>query len=129
MVATARHDEVSSRFWGCANQVPKLLKKVREIVIDNTCTSLGVEMLVHRGMGGLDDRPLMQTLVIRSDLLEVLKHRVDHFKGLVYLLSNLGASQDDLAADEDQEHDLRLDHTVDETREQLRLVGAEVVMA
>jgi len=71
----------------------------------------------------------MQTLVTRSDLLEVLKHRVDHFEGLVNLLSNLGASQDNLAADEDQEHNLGLDHTIDETREQLRLVRAEVVMA
>jgi hypothetical protein len=103
-------------------------KRVREIVTDNTCTSLGVEMLVHRGCG-LNDRPLMQILVARSDFLEVLKHRVDHFKGLVDLLSHLGASQDNLAADEDQKHNFRLDHSVDETREQLRLVRAEVVMA
>jgi len=73
--------------------------------------------------------PLMQILVTRSDFLEVLKHRVDHFKGLVNLFSNFRASQDNFAADEDQEHDLRLDHSVDETREQLRLVRAEVVMA
>jgi len=73
--------------------------------------------------------PLMQTLVTRSDFLEVLKHRVDHFEGLVNLFSNFRASQDNLATDEDQEHDLRLDHPVDETREQLRLVRAEVVMA
>ncbi len=47
-------------------------KRVREVVTDNTCTSLGVEMLVHRS-GGLNDRPLMQILVERSDFLEVFE--------------------------------------------------------
>lgn len=51
-----------------------------------------------------------------------LKHRVDHLKCLIDLLAHLGTCQDDLAADEDQEHDLRLDHTIDETRKQLRLI-------
>jgi hypothetical protein len=58
-----------------------------------------------------------------------LKHRVDHFECLVNLFSNFRASQDDLARDEDQENNLRLDHSVDETREQLRFIRAEVVMA
>jgi hypothetical protein len=65
----------------------------------------------------------------RSDLLEVLKHGVDHLEGLINLLTDFGTSQDNLATHEDQEHNLRLDHTVDKTREQLRLVGTEVVMA
>ena len=47
---------------------------------------------------------------------------------MIDLLSNLGTSQDNLAADEDQEHNLGLDHTIDQTREQLRLVRAKVVM-
>ena len=51
-----------------------------------------------------------------------LKHRIDHLKRLIDLLAHLGPCQDDLATDEDQEHDLRLDHTVDETRKQLRLI-------
>ena len=51
-----------------------------------------------------------------------LKHRIDHLKRLINLLAHLRPCQDDLAADEDQEHDLRLDHTVDKTREQLRLI-------
>lgn len=57
-----------------------------------------------------------------------MKHRVDHFEGLVDLLTHFRAGKDDLAADEDQEHNLGLDHAVDETREQLGLVRAEVVM-
>lgn len=57
-----------------------------------------------------------------------LKHRVDHLEGLVNLFSNLRASQDNLATDEDQEHNLWLDHSVDKTGEQLRLVRAEIVM-
>ena len=57
------------------------------------------------------------------------KHRIDQLEGIVDLLSNLGPCQDDLAADEDQKNDLRLDHTVNETREEFRLIRAEVVMA
>ena len=57
-----------------------------------------------------------------------LKDGVDHLKGLVDLLADLGASENDLAAHEDEEHNLGLDHAVDETGEELRLVGAEVVM-
>ena len=57
-----------------------------------------------------------------------LQHRVDHFEGLVDLLTHFRAGEDDLTADEDQEHNLGLDHAVDETREQLGLVRAEVVM-
>ncbi len=61
--------------------------------------------------------------------MHTLQHRVDHFKRLVNLLAHLGTGQDNLAADEDQQHNLGLNHAVDETREQLRLVGAKVVMA
>ena len=69
------------------------------------------------------------TAASRLDFAEILQHGVDHLEGLVDLLSDLGTSENDLAADEDQEDDLRLDHTVDKTREQLGLVRAEVVMA
>jgi hypothetical protein len=62
------------------------------------------------------------------NLAEILQHRVDHLKGLVNLLAHLGAGEDDLTAHENEKHDLRLDHTVDETGEQLGFVGAEVVM-
>lgn len=58
-----------------------------------------------------------------------LKHGIDHLECLVDFLANLGASEDNLAADEDQQDDLGFDHAVDETREQFRLVRAEVVMA
>lgn len=58
-----------------------------------------------------------------------MKHRVDHLEGLVDLLSNFRTRQDDLATDEDQKHDLGFDHSIDQAREQLRLIGAEVVMA
>jgi hypothetical protein len=58
-----------------------------------------------------------------------LKNRVYHFEGLVNFLSDFGTSQDDLATDEDQKNNLGLDHSVDQTREQLGLVRAEVVMA
>jgi len=74
--------------------------------------------------------PLMQILAEPDlDFLEVLKHRVDHFECLVDLFADLGTSQDNLATNKDQEHNLRLDHSINKTREQLRLVRAEVVMA
>jgi hypothetical protein len=62
-------------------------------------------------------------------LLEILKHRVDHLESLVDFLAHLGASEDDLAADKDEEHNLGLEHAVDQAREEFRLVRAEVVMA
>jgi hypothetical protein len=57
-----------------------------------------------------------------------LKHRVDHFESLVDLLAHLRTGQDNLAAHEDQEDDLGLDHSVDETGEQFWLVRAEHMM-
>ena len=57
-----------------------------------------------------------------------LKHGVDHLECLINLLAHLRTSQNNLAAHEDQEHDLGLDHSVDETWEQFRLVRAEHVM-
>lgn len=69
-------------------------------------------------------------LVIRHKATRklTLQHRVYHLERLVDFLAHFRASQDNLAADEDEEHDLGLDHAVNETREQLRLVGAEVVV-
>ena len=63
-----------------------------------------------------------------SSLAEVGEHGVDELEGLVDLLADLGTGQDDLAGNEDQEDDLGLHHTVDETREELGLVGAEHVV-
>lgn len=57
------------------------------------------------------------------------EHRIDQLESLIDFLAHFGAGQDDLAADEDQEHNLGLHHTVDQTGEQFRLIGAEVVMA
>lgn len=57
-----------------------------------------------------------------------MEHGVDHLEGLVDLLPDLCARQDDLARHEDEQDDLGLDHTVDQTREQLWLVRTEVVM-
>ena len=52
------------------------------------------------------------------------QHRVDLIKRHVDLLPDLGASQDDLARDEDEEHDLGLHHAVDETGKELQRVSA-----
>ena len=45
--------------------------------------------------------------------VHTIQHWVDHLEGLINLLSNLRASQDNLAADKDEKHDLRLNHTID----------------
>lgn len=45
--------------------------------------------------------------------MHTIQYRVDHFERLVNLLSHFRTSQDDLAADKDEEHNLRLDHTID----------------
>lgn len=57
-----------------------------------------------------------------------LQHGIDHLESLIDLLANFRACENNLATDEDEEHNLGLDHAVDETGKQLGLVGAEVVM-
>ncbi len=47
--------------------------------------------------------------------MHTVQHRVDHFESLVNLLSDFRTSQDNLATDEDEEYNLRLDHTIDLT--------------
>jgi len=64
----------------------------------------------------------------RSDLAEIREHRVDQLEGLVDLFTDFSAGEDDLPADKDQKNNLRFHHTIDETRKQLRFIGAEVVM-
>lgn len=58
-----------------------------------------------------------------------VQHRVYGLEGDVNLFTDLRARQDNLATDKDQENYLWLNHSVDQSREQLRLVGAKVVMA
>lgn len=90
---------------------------------------MGYNFGTSYGRRWLNDRTADADGRAKSDLLEVLKHRVDHFKGLIDLFTDFRTGQDNLATNEDQEDDLGLDHSIDETREQLRFVGAEVVMA
>ena len=45
--------------------------------------------------------------------MNTVQDRVDHLEGLVDLLSNFRTSQDNLAADEYEKHNLRLNHTID----------------
>ena len=47
---------------------------------------------------------------------------------MVDFLTNFGTGQDNLAADEDEQHNLRLHHAIDEPREEFRFVGREMVM-
>jgi hypothetical protein len=61
--------------------------------------------------------------------VEIFQDGVDQLEGVIDLISNLGTSKDNLSAHEDQEHDLGLDHAVDKTREQLRLIRAEVMLS
>src|SRR5262249_40166655 len=56
------------------------------------------------------------------------QHGIDHLKGLVDLFADLCASQNNLAAHKDEQDNLRLHHAVDEAGEELRFVGAKVVM-
>lgn len=47
------------------------------------------------------------------------QHRVDLIESRVDILSDLGACQNDLSRHKDQKHDFGLDHTIDQTREEL----------
>ena len=64
-----------------------------------------------------------------SSLAEVGEHGVDELERLVDFFADLGTGQDDLARHEDKQDDLGLHHAVDQTGEELRLVGRESVMA
>ena len=55
--------------------------------------------------------------------MHTIQHRVDHLERLVNLLSHLRTSQDDLAADEDEKHNLRFDHTIDLRRCEVSICG------
>ncbi|KAB8339080.1 hypothetical protein FH972_022016 [Carpinus fangiana] len=72
--------------------------------------------------------PGIHAQVVEGDKLLTRQHGNHHLEGLVDLLADLGTSEDDLAADEDEENNLRFHHAVDEAREQLRLVRAEVIV-
>ena len=54
------------------------------------------------------------------------KHGVNVLKGSIYLFPHLGSSEDDLSRDEDEDHDLGLHHTVDQSREDLWLILSNI---
>ena len=56
-------------------------------------------------------------------LMHTIQHRIDHLERLINLLSHLRTSQDNFAADEDEKHDLRLDHTIDLKRCKVSVCG------
>lgn len=57
-------------------------------------------------------RTMCEPPLTRQDGIDLVERRID-------LLPDLRSGDDDLARDEDQEDDLGLDHTVDQTGEQL----------
>lgn len=65
----------------------------------------------------------------RSRLPEFTQHGVYCVERGINLFSDLGTSQHYLPRDEDEQHDFRFDHAVDETREQLWLVTTELPVA
>ena len=67
-------------------------------------------------------------LMVTLGLAEVREDRIDELKGLIDLLADLGASEHNLARYEDEKHNLRLHHPVDQARKQFGLVRAEHVM-
>jgi len=68
------------------------------------------------------DTIAVEILAVCLDFAEVCERWVDVLEGLINLLTDLGSGENDLAADEDQQDNFWLDHSVDETGEQFRLV-------
>ena len=85
-------------------------------------------MIILNGIQTLRKSRKLARQRIRDGSELTRKRWVDRFEGLVDFLSHFRTSEDNLAAHKDQQDNLGLDHSVDETREQLRLVGAEVVV-
>ena len=71
--------------------------------------------------GEAENKPCMWYMFV-SRLAEFQKHRVYSLEGLINLLSHLGARQHNFAAHKDQQHNLGLDHAINEARKQLGLV-------
>ncbi len=67
-------------------------------------------------------------LSLRVSLLEFLQYRVDVVKCLVDVLLVFRTSEHDLAAGENKQNYLGGLHSVDQSREELRLVSAELLM-
>ena len=53
------------------------------------------------------------------DSRHTVQHWVDHLESLVDLLSNFRTSQDNLATDENEKHNLRLDHAINLKRRKI----------
>ena len=60
--------------------------------------------------------------------LEALQDRVNVLERVIDLLAGFGSGEHNFARDEDEEHDAWFDHAVDESREQLWLVAAELAV-
>jgi hypothetical protein len=83
------------------------------------------EQISGLGFAEFCERKMSEREKVRSSAYLTCQHVVDLVECLVDLGPNLGTGQDDLARHEDQENHFRLDHSVDETREQLkRLVSS-----
>lgn len=66
--------------------------------------------------------------ILPSWLAEFCQDRINILKGLIYLISDLGSRQDNLATDKNKQHDLWLHHPVNKTWKQFRLVTRVVSM-
>lgn len=60
--------------------------------------------------------------------LELFKYRVHVVEGSIDVFFIFGSGKYDLATGEDQQHDLGALHSIDEAREDFRLVGTEAVV-
>lgn len=61
-------------------------------------------------------------------LLETLENRINIVESIVDLLPHLGTGQDHFAGHENQQHNARLYHTIDQTGKQFRLVRTELAV-
>lgn len=71
----------------------------------------------------------VDTQIIKNEqlvLLEAFQDREDRFKSFVDFITNFCASQYNLAGYKNQKYNSRFHHTVNESREQLRFIRAEV---
>jgi hypothetical protein len=59
----------------------------------------------------------------------VPRTKTSYLKGTIDFLSDFGASEHNLSRDEDQQNDLWVDHSIDQTREQFRFVRREHAVA
>ncbi len=108
--------------WGCVCELTPLNDLLLLLLLHTYHQEyLYTALAKRRGKKNTEGERASETRRV-SRFLVFREHRIDVLKGFVDLFPDFGTGEHDLARHEDEQHDLGLHHTVDETRKELRLI-------